>query len=112
MKHTPLLLTLALAVAAFAAPLISPRDDARRLEILFFEQPGGRALEIQELRTRQRRFDCGSVCAVDERRCHAEARADHLQQPVGVGVTVPDAHNPVARRHEAEDRITDRCDST
>ena len=39
MKSTPLLLTLALAVAAFAAPLISPRDDARRLEVLFFGAP-------------------------------------------------------------------------
>mgnify|MGYP003325621584 CR=1 FL=1 len=39
MNHTPLLLTLALAVAAFAAPLISPRDDARRLEVLFFGAP-------------------------------------------------------------------------
>ena len=39
MKHTPLILTLALAVAAFAAPLISPREDARRLEVLFFGAP-------------------------------------------------------------------------
>ena len=39
MKKTPLLLTLGLAVAAFAAPLISPRDDARRLEVLFFGAP-------------------------------------------------------------------------
>ena len=39
MHYTPLLLTLALAVAAFAAPLISPREDARRLEVLFFGAP-------------------------------------------------------------------------
>lgn len=39
MKSTPLLLTLALAVAAFAAPLITPRDDASRLEVLFFGAP-------------------------------------------------------------------------
>ncbi len=39
MKSTPLLLTLALAVAAFAAPLITPRGDARRLEVLFFGAP-------------------------------------------------------------------------
>ena len=39
MKHTPLLLTVALAVAALAAPLITPRDDARRLEVLFFGAP-------------------------------------------------------------------------
>ena len=39
MRHTPLLLTIALAMAAFAAPLISPRDDARRLEVLFFGAP-------------------------------------------------------------------------
>ena len=39
MNHTPLLLTLALAMAAFAAPLVSPRDDARRLEVLFFGAP-------------------------------------------------------------------------
>ena len=35
----PLALTLALAVAAFAAPLISPRENARRLEVLFFGAP-------------------------------------------------------------------------
>ena len=39
MKHMPLALTLALAVAAFAAPLISPRENARRLEVLFFGAP-------------------------------------------------------------------------
>ncbi len=39
MKRTPLLLTLGLGAAALGAPLIIPKNDARRLEVLFFGAP-------------------------------------------------------------------------
>lgn len=39
MKKIPLLLTLILAAVAFAAPLVVPKKDARRLEVLFFGAP-------------------------------------------------------------------------
>ncbi len=39
MKKIPLLLTLILAAVAFGAPLVIPKKEARRLEVLFFGAP-------------------------------------------------------------------------
>ena len=77
-------------------------------DVVGLHGPARRALEVEEPRARQRGLHRPKIAAVDVVDRDAEPAHQGLEQPIGVGIDVADAQDPVARRHEGEDAAGDR----